>query len=54
MAIEHRETAWGGGRKDVVMTECPKCGAELPDGTGFADHWVNECSANPEADADAE
>ena len=41
MAIEHRNNA----RKNTVMTKCPYCSEELPDGTGFSKHWPN-CPAN--------
>lgn len=44
MAIEKRtyHTKSGDTSSHTVMTECPMCNEEIPDGNGFRDHWEGE------------
>lgn len=52
MTIEIRQTPGRYSRNSrVVMTQCPLCGEDLPEGIGFSEHWTGEsgavrCTAN--------
>lgn len=45
MPIEYRNA--DGKSTQAVMTQCPFCENDLPDGTGFAYHFQTECTAEP-------
>lgn len=53
MTLEEREYTDTAGAQATVATECRYCGEPIPEGKGYAEHFIDDCEDSPIQGGDA-